>query len=104
MPEIVEANLPQAVLLDKPLEVLGDVVGPQKLSHLIDTDVVKPVLAVGGAEQAAVRLLLRLLPQEQLFNHRQQRQRPDARLGLEDVLAAHMARASFGGLDDLVPD
>ena len=104
MSEVVESNLPQAVLLDDPGEMLGDVVRAQKPPHLIDADVVEVVRAVGAAEETAVRFLPLFLPPEQVFDRGQERQGADAGLGLEHVLALQDALAALRQLDDLVTD
>ena len=104
MSEVMEADLPQAVFLDDPGEMLGDVVRAEQAPHLIDADVVEVVLAVRAAEQTAVRLLPLLLPPEQVFDRRQERQSADTGFGFEHVLALQDALAALRQLDDLVTD
>lgn len=61
VPEIVEADLLQAVLFKKLSKMLGHIVGAEELAGLVNANVVKVVPAVGGLEESAVHLLLFLL-------------------------------------------
>lgn len=47
MPKVMEANLLEVILLDHPCEVFCHIIGSEKLSGLVDTDVVEVISTVG---------------------------------------------------------
>ena len=62
VPQIVETNVPQSVLLQKQLEVVGDIIGTKELTHFVHAYIVKILLTVGLFEQGLIpRLFLSLL-------------------------------------------
>ena len=85
-------------------KMLGHKVRSEQVSHLIHADVVEVLLAVVLLEQPPEGFLLFLFFQEQLFNHRQERQRPDAGFGFQHVLTIRYELAVHLNLDDLVVD
>ena len=54
MAQIMEPDVPQAVLLQQEFEVVGDVVGTEQLAHLVGAHIVQVVGAVGLLEQFPV--------------------------------------------------
>ena len=80
--QIMEPDVPQAVLLQQELEVVGDVVGPKQFAHLVGAHIVQVVSAVGLLEQFPVLLLPGTLLLQQNPHWRDQRQRAETGLGL----------------------
>ena len=58
MPEIVETDMPQAVLIQQLWKCRGEIVGRNQRSHLIHADVVQIPLVVALAAYAPVFVLL----------------------------------------------
>ena len=79
MPEVMEANLFEVVLLDYPCKVFRYIIGAEKLSGLVDTDVVKIISTVGLFKESTVRFLLVFLLEEKLLNLRDQGKGSEAR-------------------------
>ena len=96
VPEIVEADGTQSVVLQQLAKCRGDVVGLDKIAHLIDADVADVVRAVASSAQPLVFRLLPFQRPQTIPENEHQRQRPHAGLGLgrvggeEHVLAVHI--------------
>lgn len=84
--QIMEPDVPQAVLLQQELEVVGDVVGPKQFAHLVGANIVQVVGAVGLFEQLPVLLLPGTLLLQQNPHRWDQRQGAEAGLGFQLVL------------------
>ena len=74
MAQIVETDVLQPVLGQKPVEVLRHEVRADQLAFLIGADEIQILSAVALLEQLAVKLLLFLLLQKFFFHSRDQRQ------------------------------
>ncbi len=74
MTEVVETDFPHTVLLKDHREVLGDVVGLDTLSQLVNIDIVRILFAVGAPAKLAVLCLLGLQPVQQVLKRLHQRQ------------------------------
>ena len=96
VPEIVEADGTQSVVLQQLAKCRGDVVGLDQIAHLIDADVTDVVRAVAPSAQPPVFDLLPFQRPQTLPENGHQRQRPHAGLGLgrvrgdEHMLAVHI--------------
>ena len=58
MPQIVEAHMPEAVLLQKGLKLSGERVRRHQISKLVDIDILQIILAIAPAAEVAVGGLL----------------------------------------------
>ena len=85
MPQVVETYGTQGIPLQKQSEMVRDVVRAKELPHLVHTDIIQVIGAVGSLEQSAVILLLSLLFEKQLPHSRDQRQSAEAGLGFQLV-------------------
>ena len=54
VPEVMEPNLIHPILLNKPTEMLRNIIRPNKSSTLINTDVVEVIATVGFLEESAM--------------------------------------------------
>ena len=104
VPEIVETDVPQTVLLQKSRKGLGEIVWLHELAHLVHIHIVQILLAVTVAADPAIRLLLVPEGQEQLLEGAHQRQRPMGGLGLGPILAHQRDLAVHLHLGDRVRD
>lgn len=66
VPEVMEANFPQPILRQQQLKMIGNVVGPKQLAHLVNTDIVLIVSTVRAFEQALVTKLACVLHTDEL--------------------------------------
>ena len=104
VPEIVETDVPQTVLLQKSRKGLGEIVGLHELAHLVHIHIVQILLAVTVAADPAIRLLLVPDGQEQLLKGAYQRQRPMGGLGLGPIFPYQRDLAVHLHLGDRVRD
>ncbi len=64
MPQVVETYGTQGIPLQKQSEMVCDVVRAKEFAHLVHTDIIQVIGAVGPLEQSAVIRLFSLLFQE----------------------------------------
>ena len=100
----MEPDVPQTVLLQQELEVVGDVVRPEQLAHLVSAHIVQVVGAVGLLEQFPVPLLAGTLFFQQDPHRRNQRQGAETGLGFQLVLGIEMDLTIHDAFGDLVVD
>lgn len=84
--QIMEPDVPQAVLLQQEFKMVGDVIGPEQLAHLIGANIVQVVGAVGLLKEFPVPLLPGTLLLQQDPHRWDQRQRAETGLGFQLVL------------------
>ena len=104
MAQIMEPDVPQAMLLQQEFEMVGDVVGPEQFAHLVGAHIVQVVGAVGLLEQFPVLLLPGTLLLQQNPHWRDQRQRAETGLGFQLVLGVEPDLTVHDALGDLVVD
>ena len=104
MAQIMEPDVPQAMLLQQEFEMVGDVVGPEQFAHLVGAHIVQVVGAVGLLEQFPVLLLPGTLLLQQNPHRRDQRQRAETGLGFQLVLGVEPDLTVHDALGDLVVD
>lgn len=104
MTEVVKANFSQFVFLNEPCEMFRYIVGAQELAALVNADIVEIVLTVGLFEQPPVHLLFFLFLQQESLCRRDQRKRPEAGFGFQNILAYRYKFAVHLRLDDLMTD
>ena len=57
--QVMEPDVPQAVLLQQEFEMVGDVIGPDQLAHFVGTHIVQVVGAVEAYPSRAAKTRLR---------------------------------------------
>ena len=104
MPQIVEAHMPEAVLLQKGLKLSGERIRCHQLSELVDIDILQIILAIAPAAEVTVGGLLQLQVLQKLLHLRHQRQRAKAGLGFGAVLLYNLPFAVYDHFRDRVAD
>ena len=100
----MKANVSQSVLLQKQLELVGNIVGAKEFAHLVHAYIVKILLTVGPLEQRLILLLLCPLLLQEFPHGGDQRQGTKAGSGFQLVLGEDPVLAVFFSVGDLVVD